>query len=119
MNIIKTDIRSVLATRSLSALMWLSVSNKDLFSFDFVRAAMRYIRSHHRRCDDDRGQSRAVTLQTLFGSQDREAAIREVEQKVLTQTNRVAALEADLEIARRDLAREIATLEALKEINEK
>ena len=87
--------------------MWLSASNKDLFSFDFVRAATRWIREH-RRCDDSRG---TLTSTTSEGSL--ESKIEELQQKIVDHTNRVAALEADLEIAKRDLAKDQEALEAL------
>ena len=87
--------------------MWLSASNKDLFSFDFVRAANKWIREH-RRCDDSRG----TLISALEGPLENQIAV--LQQRIVEKTNRVAALESDLEFARTELTKDQEALEALE-----
>ena len=46
MNNVKSDDRSSLSTRSVNSLMRISMSEEDVFSFDFHRAAQLYVAEH-------------------------------------------------------------------------
>ena len=113
MNIIKVQARTLLSTKSLNALMWISMSNKDLLLFDFVRAANTYLRNH-RRCDDERGTSQKRTFQDIISTTGKKQRLRHLIQQ---NTDHIRALEADLEATRAELKRDSDLLATLTNNN--
>ena len=49
MNLIKTDLRNALSTEHLNQLLAISMSQKNVYQFDFNRAAVEFLKSH-RNC---------------------------------------------------------------------
>lgn len=113
MNIIKVQARTLLSTKSLNALMWISMSNKDLLLFDFVRAANRYLRNH-RRCDDERGTSQKPTLQEILSLEGQKQHLMH---QIQQHRDNIRALEADLEAVKADLQRDSDRLETITNNN--
>ena len=85
------------------------MSNKDILLFDFVRAANQYLRDHHRRCDDPRGTNKPDSGSEM----DEESRIQYLQDLVSQYANRVKALEADLEVAKKDYSQANAELQTL------
>ena len=111
MNIIKTDLRTLLTTKSLNSLMWLSMSNKDKWTFDFSRAVTRYFRNH-RRCDDNRGQNKIAT--DAIDEEDITRRINELKHNILFHRNNIAVMETELALSREELRKDQELLQSLE-----
>ena len=112
MNIIKTDLRNLLTTKSLNSLMWLSMSNKDKWTFDFSRAVTRYFRNH-RRCDDRGGKNKILGIPE--DEQDIIQRINQLQKNIIFHRNNIAIMETELSYFQEELRKDSAELESLKQ----
>ena len=112
MNIIKTDLRTLLTTKTLNSLMWLSMANKDKWTFDFSRAVARYFRNH-RRCDDNRGQNKIAT--DVIEEEDITRRINELKHNIRFYRNNIAVMETELAFFKDELRKETELLQTLEQ----